>query len=53
MEAAYKGDADLVDLLLEYGADINIVTHDGLTAKMIARQEGYDDIAELLSTDED
>ena len=48
MDAAQKGDAAMVTLLLENGADPNLVSKDGQTALIISAGRGDDRIAELL-----
>ena len=53
MEAAAMGDADLVDLLLDYGADTTKELHNGLTAEVIARSKGRNEIAGLLSASDE
>ena len=49
MEAAVNGDADLVELFLDYGADTIKVMNNGVTAQAAARIGGHNEIAELLS----
>jgi uncharacterized protein len=47
-EAAFNGDASLVRLLLENGADRRLRTGDGQTALEIANLKGRDEVARLL-----
>jgi uncharacterized protein len=47
-EAAFNGDAALVRLLLENGADRRLRTGDGQTALEIANLKGRDEVARLL-----
>ncbi len=47
-EAARKGHVEIVDLLIEYGADVNAVGKDGLTAMEWASNEGRVAIMEHL-----
>lgn len=53
MLAASHGKLDVVKLLLENGADINIQDDDGSTALMCAAEHGYLDIVNLLATHPD
>ncbi|XP_031727138.1 ankyrin repeat and MYND domain-containing protein 2-like isoform X1 [Anarrhichthys ocellatus] len=49
MHAAYKGQADMCHLLLQYGADVNCNQHEyGYTALMFAGLSGKTDIASML-----
>lgn len=49
MAAAQHGDPELLDLLLEHGADVTARTDDGRDAAAIAKHGGHDDVAERLS----
>lgn len=49
MLAASHGKVDVVRLLLESGADINIQDDDGSTALMCAAEHGYLDIVNTLA----
>lgn len=53
MLAASHGKLDVVNLLLECGADINIQDDDGSTALMCAAEHGYLDIVNALSSHPD
>ena len=46
--AAYNDFTEIAELLLQHGADPNIINDDGDTALMIAESEGHDDIARLI-----
>ncbi|XP_068560525.1 ankyrin repeat and MYND domain-containing protein 2-like [Cebidichthys violaceus] len=49
MHAAYKGQADMCRLLLQYGADVNCNQHEyGYTALMFAGLSGKTDITSML-----
>lgn len=48
MEAVYKGDDEIVNSLIEHGADLNIVNKNGQTALMIAIGAGHEGITGLL-----
>jgi len=48
-EAAFHGHSGLVRLLLDRGADASIANSEGLTAEHVARQQGHDSIAKILS----
>lgn len=47
--AAKHGDPDMLIALLEHGADITLTMEDGLLAADLARENGYEEIAEILS----
>ncbi len=47
--AAVTGNRELVDLLLQWGADPFVKNAYGDTALDLARQAGYQDIVELLT----
>lgn len=53
MLAASHGKLDIVNLLLESGADVNIQDDDGSTALMCAAEHGYLDIVNVLATHPD
>ena len=46
--ACHFGLNDIVKMLLDKQADVNIQANDGLTALMIASQEGHNDIVKML-----
>ena len=46
--AAYQGHAEVVELLLMKGANVNARDKDGTTALMCAARRGYIEITELL-----
>ena len=48
MLAVSHGRADMVALLLECGANVNIQDEDGSTALMCAAEHGHQDIVKLL-----
>lgn len=48
MLAVSHGRLDMVEILLNIGANINLQDGDGSTALMVAAEHGYDDIAKLL-----
>jgi len=48
MIASKKGLKDIVKLLIKYGAIVNIRDNGGLTALKYAKNNGHNDIAELL-----
>ena len=47
--AAQNGDLELVELLLEFGADPSSETDDGRTSERLARDAGHEACAERLS----
>jgi ankyrin repeat protein len=49
MIAALEGHADIVDLLLEAGADASLVDAEGSTALSLARSSGNLDVAAKLA----
>lgn len=53
MLAASHGKLDVLNLLLECGADINIQDDDGSTALMCAAEHGYLDIVNALASHPD
>jgi uncharacterized protein len=50
MLAARKGFAQIVTLLLEHGADVNLSTPNGNTALMFASEKGLSEIVQILIT---
>lgn len=46
--ASYHGNSDIIDLLIENGADLDAKNKDGVTALMISSNEGYVDIIKNL-----
>ena len=48
MFASYYGSSAIVQLLLDYKADVNSKTIDGETALMIASENGYSQVVQLL-----
>lgn len=46
-----SGNEQIVAILLEYGADPYITDNDGQSAVTLARQNGHDDITQMLSRD--
>lgn len=50
IDAVQTGNPEIVNLLLAAGADPEQPNEDGRTALMIARENGYDEIANLLQT---
>ena len=46
--AARENNLEIVQILLEGGADINIRDEDGHSVLMIAKEEGHSEIAEFL-----
>ena len=46
--ASYYGHANIAEVLLENGADVNAETGNGWTALRIASQEGYIDVVKIL-----
>ena len=46
--AANSGKKDVVQVILDAGADINMAKQDGRTALSSARASGYRDIAKIL-----
>jgi len=48
IEASYAGRLDIVKLLIEAGADINIKNNYGVTSLMLASEGGYKEIVKLL-----
>ncbi|MHC4620153.1 MAG: ankyrin repeat domain-containing protein [Planctomycetota bacterium] len=46
--AAYTGDPEMVTILLEKGADVNASTENGVTALLMARQNGHAEVVNLL-----
>lgn len=53
MLAASHGKVDVVRLLIESGADVNIQDDDGSTALMCAAEHGYLDIVNTLAVHPD
>lgn len=49
-EAAHKGCADIVKLLIERGADPAALDHEGKTALQIAHERGHSDVVDYLET---
>jgi ankyrin repeat protein len=49
-EAASRGEAGMVKLLLTYGADRNIKSENGNTPRQMAEQKGHTDITALLQS---
>ncbi|KAL3919237.1 MAG: hypothetical protein SGILL_003853, partial [Bacillariaceae sp.] len=47
--AAWRGYQDLVEMLLDYGADATIVAHGGSTVQSVLRAHGYSNILDLMS----
>jgi ankyrin repeat protein len=47
--AVFRGDIDLIKILLDGGANPNILSDDGVTPKWRARDFGLSDVEELLS----
>jgi len=43
-----NGYKEVVELLLENGADVNAKNKDGMTALMYAAEKGYKEVVELL-----
>jgi ankyrin repeat protein len=50
MRAAFDGHKEVVELLLEKGADVNAKDKDGGTALMIAYVKGHKEIVKLLKS---
>ena len=48
--AAQMGKIEFVTLLLDKGADLNLLTRDGFTAKELALKGGHASVAKLLSS---
>ncbi len=48
MHAAFAGNVELVNLLLENGADPNARNGEGKTPLIFAREKGQDSVVELL-----
>jgi ankyrin repeat protein len=46
--AAQNGDTDMVDVLLQYGANPDAENDDGKTPSAVAREKGHTRIVELL-----
>ena len=46
--AAANGNAELVSVLIDFGADRNRATDDGSTAQALAKDRGHADTARLL-----
>ncbi|MBE6463631.1 MAG: ankyrin repeat domain-containing protein, partial [Alphaproteobacteria bacterium] len=46
--ASHDGDKEIVELLIEKGADVNAKANGGSTALMRASRDGYTDVAEVL-----
>ena len=47
--AAYVGNSDATAMLLLAGADVDITDYDGATPKDVALENGYIEIAEMLT----
>ena len=47
--AAYQGNLDIIKVLIEYGARIDVQTTSGKTAQSIAWKKGYDHIVDYLN----
>lgn len=52
MAAVYTGHKDIVEILLNNGADLNLLNSDEKSALDIAKEQGYSDIILLLSNSE-
>lgn len=50
MHAAAEGNLDIVKILLEYGADMDLKDVDGDTAESFARQKGHTAVADYLKS---
>jgi len=50
MDACYYGKLEIVSRLLQYGASVDSVAHNGSTALHVASQKGYGQIAKTLLT---
>ena len=48
MDAARYGDTEVVQILLQAGADVNVVDNDGKSALMIAKEKSHTPIVNLL-----
>ena len=46
--ASMEGNKDIVEFLIEKGADVNQKDNDGNTALIVASEGGYEEIVELL-----
>lgn len=46
--SAHQGQTEMVALLVEFGADVNLANSEGVTALMMAALEGHCDIVRLL-----
>ena len=49
MEAAWNGDAAIVSLLLEHGADPQALSDAGRSPASLAEQQGHADVAAVIS----
>lgn len=47
-----SGHEEVVKLLIEYGADVNMATQEGWSALDLAMKNGHKKIAEMLKTEE-
>lgn len=50
MEAAYNGQVDMVEILLQHGADPRLRDEEGRTAADHARAQGHASLAERLGS---
>ena len=48
MAAAANGHGDIVEILLNRGAEVNEKTESGVTVLMVAKKGGHTEIVELL-----
>jgi ankyrin repeat protein len=47
--AVFRGDKDLVELLIANGADVNAKTRKGSTPLYMAKRDGHTEIVEILT----
>jgi ankyrin repeat protein len=50
MNAAYLNNVEITKILIDEGADVNVINYGGRSALFIAENLGYEDIVTLLKS---